>query len=80
VEPENLLAGKWETKTEGPFWKLYKPYGKKLLYLSLMLLLPGGFWILGLCLVAYALNWGAEVHALQEKQIENWKGEHDIHP
>jgi hypothetical protein len=65
---ENLLVGKWETKTEVPFWRLFKPYCKRVLYLSLMLLLPGGLWILGLCLVAYAFNWGAIMHAYQEKQ------------
>jgi len=52
---ENLLGGKWETKTEGLFWRPFKPSWKKLLSVSL-LLLPGGLWILGLFLIASALN------------------------
>jgi hypothetical protein len=76
---ENLLGGKWEPKTEGLFWRPLKLYWKKLLSVSLLLLLPGGLWILGLFLVAYALNRGAEMQAYQEKQFKKWKGEHDIH-
>ena len=77
---ENLLGGKWESKREAPFGRLLKQSWKKLLYLSLMLLLPGGLWILGLCLVAYTVHWAAEMHALQEKQLKNLKAQHDIHP
>jgi hypothetical protein len=64
---------------EVPLWRPLKLYWKKLLYFSLMLLLPGGLWILGLCLVAYALNWGAEMQACQMKQFKKWTGEHHIH-
>jgi hypothetical protein len=75
---ENLLGGKSEIKTEGLFWRPFKPYWKKSLFVSLMLLLPGGLWILGLFLIASALNWGAEMEAYQEKQFKKWKGEHGI--
>jgi hypothetical protein len=80
VEPgqiENPLAGKWETKTEGLLWRPFKLYWKKLLSVSLMLLLPGGLWILGLFLIASALNWGAGMQPVQEKQFEKWKEESD---
>jgi len=80
MEPEKLPAANWVAKTHGAFWKLYTPHWKKLLYLSLMLLLPGGFWVLGLGLVTYTLNWGTMVHALQKKHFKNWIAQHAIHP
>jgi hypothetical protein len=61
------------------FWRLFKLYWKKLSFVVLMLILPGGLWILGLCAVVWALNWGAEMQAYQEEQYRRWKEEHGIH-
>jgi hypothetical protein len=67
---ENLHGGKRVTEMEGLFWRPFKLYWKKLLSASFLLLLPGGLWILGLFLIASALNWGTEMQAYQGKQIK----------
>ena len=80
-EMEELLVS-LETcpiQKKGLFWRLLKLYWKKLSFVVLMLILPGGLWILGLCAVVWALNWGAEMQAYQEEQYRRWKEEHGIH-
>ena len=58
-ELETLLAN-LETCTierKGLLWRLFKLYWKKLLFIALMLLLPGGLIVLFLCVTVWALNW-----------------------
>ncbi len=78
-EYEDLLCENWEVQTKGLIWRLLKLYWKKLSFILLMLILPGGLWILGLCAAAWALNWGKELNAYMDATYKKWKEEHDIH-
>ncbi|MGD0781587.1 MAG: radical SAM protein [Candidatus Aminicenantales bacterium] len=60
-------------------WRLLKLYWKKLLFIALMLVLPGGLIVLFLCATAWALNWEHEMTAYMDATYKKWKEEHDIH-
>ena len=78
-ELEELYFENWEVQTKGLFWRLLKLYWKRLSFIVLMLILPGGLWILGLCAAVWLLNWGEEMQAYQEEKYRRWKEEHGIH-
>ena len=78
-ELEELYFTGWEVKTKGLVWRLLKVYWKKLSFILLMLILPGGLWILGLCAAAWALNWEKEMTAYFDEEFRRWKEENGIH-
>jgi hypothetical protein len=80
-EMEELLAslGTCPIQKKGLFWRLFKLYWKKLLFIALMLVLPGGLIVLFLCATAWALNWEHEMTAYMDATYKKWKEEHDIH-
>jgi len=80
-EFEELLTslGTCPIQKKGLSWRLFKLYWKKLSFIVLMLILPGGLWILGLCAAVWVLNWGREMQAYQEEQHRRGKEEHGIH-
>ena len=78
-EYEELLFSNWEVQTKGLFRRLLKRYWKKATFVLLMLILPGGLLILGLCAAAWALNWEKEMNACVEQEYRRWKEEHGIH-
>jgi hypothetical protein len=61
------------------FWRLLKLYWKKISFVLLMLILPGGLLILSLCAAALVLNWEKEMNAYMEEEYRRWKEEHGIH-
>ena len=80
-EMEELLVG-LETcpiQKKGLVWRLLKLYWKKLLFIALMLVLPGGLIVLLLCVTAWALNWEQEMTAYMDATYKKWKEEHDVH-
>ena len=78
-EYQKLLFENWEVQTKGLFWRLLKLYWKRISFVLLMLILPGGLLILVLCAAAWALNWEKEMHAYMEQEYRRWKEEHGIH-
>jgi len=79
-ELEKLLAS-LETcpiQKKGLVWRLLKLYWKKLLFIALMLVLPGGLLVLFLCITVWALNWEREMTAYMDETYKTWKEEHDI--
>ena len=80
-EMEKLLAslGTCPIQKKGLFWRLFKLYWKKLLFVALMSVLPGGLIVLFLCVTVWALNWGHEMTAYMDETYKKWKEEHDIH-
>ena len=80
-EMEELLVS-LETcpiQKKGLVWRLFKLYWKKLLFIALMLMLPGGLIVLFLCATAWALNWEQAMTAYIDETYKKWKEEHDIH-
>ena len=78
-EYQKLLVEDWDVQTKGLFWRLLKLYWKNALFIALMLILPGGLLILGLCAAAWILNWEKEMNAYMEEEYRRWKEEHGIH-
>jgi hypothetical protein len=79
-ELEKLLAS-LETcpiQKKGLVWRLLKLYWKKLLFIALMLLLPGGLIVLSLCITVWALNWEKEMTAYFDKSFRQWKKDNDV--
>jgi hypothetical protein len=78
-EYQKLLFENWEVQTKGLFWRLLKLYWKRISFVLLMLILPGGLLILGLCAAVWVLNWEKEMNAYMEEEYRRWKEEHGIH-
>ena len=78
-EYEELLFENWGVQPKGLFWRPLKLYRKRASFVLLMLILPGGLLILGLCTAAWALNWEKEMNACVEQKYRRWKEEHGIH-
>jgi len=80
-EMEELLASlqTCPIQKKGLFRRLLKLYWKKLLFIALMLVLPGGLIVLLLCATAWALNWEHEMTAYMDETYKKWKEEHDLH-
>jgi hypothetical protein len=78
-EYQKLLVEDWDVQTKGLFQRLLKLYWKKATFIALMLILPGGLLILGLCTTAWVFNWEKEMNAYMEEEYRRWKEEHGIH-
>ena len=78
-EYQKLLVENWDVQTKGLFRRLLKLYWKKATFILLMLILPGGLLILGLCAAVWVLNWEKEMNAYMEEEYRRWKEEHGIH-
>ena len=77
-ELEELYFTGWEVKTKGLVWRLLKLYWKKLLFIALMLLLPGGLIVLFLCVTVWALNWEKEMTAYLDATFRKWKKDNEV--
>ena len=79
-ELEKLLAslGTCPIQKKGLFWRLLKLYWKKLLFIALMLMLPGGLIVLFLCAAAWALNWEREMTAYTDAEFRKWKKDNNV--
>jgi hypothetical protein len=76
-ELEKLLASfkTCPVQKKGLAWRLLKLYRKKLLFIALLLLLPGGLIVLFFCLTAWKLNWEQEMTAYMDETYK--KGRKD---
>jgi len=79
-EMEELLAslGTCPIQKRGLFWRLLKLYWKKLLFIALMLVLPGGLIVLFVCACFWALNWEQEMTAYFDATFRKWKKDNDV--
>jgi len=79
-EMEELLAslGTCPIQKRGLFWRLLKLYWKKLLFIALMLVLPGGLIVLFVCAFFWALNWEQEMTAYFDATFRKWKKDNDV--
>ena len=78
-EYEELLFTNWEVNRKGLFRRLLKLYWKRASFVLLMLILPGGLLVLGLCAAAWSLNWAKEMNADTDEEYRRWKEDHGIH-
>ena len=78
-EYEQLLVGDWEVQTEGLFGRLLKLYWKRVSFVLLTLIVPGGILVLALCAIAWVINWTKEMQAYMEEEYRRWKEENGIH-
>jgi len=80
-EMEELLAslGTCPIQKKGLVRRLFKLYWKKLTFIGLMLILPGGILVLFVCAAVWALNWEHEMTAYMDETYKKWKEEHDLH-
>jgi len=63
---------------KGLFLRLFKLYWRKLLFIALMLILPGGLVVLFVCACVYALNWEREMTAYFDATFRKWKKDNDV--
>jgi hypothetical protein len=58
-----------------PGWpmRLLKTYWKRLLLITLLVVVPGGYIGLAILATAWILNWSNEMTALFQKDWEEWK-------